>query len=176
MKTGKIIIHQIATSDSTPDDNSYVPIKFQKNTGRIVGKLEPQDTDSTRLQELSLVNNTHFGAIHYDIHLDMKLDYTMSRIFQKMSLLELETLHKLCELERTQILQSLALAVLKTLMQDICCQETGQIFLTTKEMFYSIILVPKKCHLCMFSTTQDAITESQYSTKIKYTLLIHSPS
>ena len=30
-----------------------------------------------------------------------------------MSLSELETLHQLCELERTQILQSLALAVLK---------------------------------------------------------------
>ena len=30
-----------------------------------------------------------------------------------MSLTELETLHQLCELERTQILQSLALAVVK---------------------------------------------------------------
>ena len=59
------------------------------------------------------MNCTHFGAIHYDIHLDMKLDYTISRIFQEMSLSELETLHQLCELERTQILQSLALAVLK---------------------------------------------------------------
>ena len=43
----------------------------------------------------------------------MKLDYTNSRIFQEMSFSELETLHHLCELERTQILQSLALAVLK---------------------------------------------------------------
>ena len=43
----------------------------------------------------------------------MKLDYTISRIFQEMSLSELETLHQLCELEQTQILQSLALAVLK---------------------------------------------------------------
>ena len=43
----------------------------------------------------------------------MKLDYTINRIFQEMSLTELETLHQLCELERTQILQSLALAVLK---------------------------------------------------------------
>ena len=43
----------------------------------------------------------------------MKLDYTISRIFQEMSLSELETLHQLCELERTQILESLALAVLK---------------------------------------------------------------
>ena len=42
----------------------------------------------------------------------MKLDYTISRIFQEMSLSELETLHQLCELERTQNLQSLALAVL----------------------------------------------------------------
>ena len=59
------------------------------------------------------MNNTYFGAIHYDIHLDMKLDYTIRRIFQEMSLSELETLHQLCELERTQTLQSLALAVLK---------------------------------------------------------------
>ena len=55
--------------------------------------------------------NTYFGNFHYDIHLDMKLDYTISRIFQEMSLSELET--QLCELERRQILQSLALAVLK---------------------------------------------------------------
>ena len=52
----------------------YVPVQFLKNTGRFSGKLKPQDKDSTRLQELSLMNNTHFGAIHYDIHLDMKLD------------------------------------------------------------------------------------------------------
>ena len=77
------------------------------------GKLKPQDKDSTRLQEVSLMKNTYFGAFHYDIHLDMKLHYTISKIFQEMSLSELETLHQLCELERTQILQSLALAVLK---------------------------------------------------------------
>ena len=59
------------------------------------------------------MNNTHFGAIYYDKHLDKKLDYTINRIFQEMSLTELETLHQLCELETTQILQSLALAVFK---------------------------------------------------------------
>ena len=51
---------------------------------------------STRLQKLSLMNNTYFGAIHYDIHLDMKLGYTMSRTFQEISLSELETIHHLC--------------------------------------------------------------------------------
>ena len=103
----------MATSHPTTDKNSYVPVKFQKNTGRIGGKLKPQDTDSTRLQELSLMNNTHFGTIHYDIHLDMKLDYTISRIFQEITMTELETLRQLREHERMQILQSLALAVLK---------------------------------------------------------------
>ena len=43
----------------------------------------------------------------------MKLDYTISQIFQELSLSELETLHQLRELKRTQILQSLALSVLK---------------------------------------------------------------
>ena len=51
--------------------------------------------------------------MHYDIHSDMQLDYTISRIFQEISLSELETLHSLCKLERTQILQPLPLAVLK---------------------------------------------------------------
>ena len=113
MNTGKLLIHQMATAHSTTDEHSHVPVKFQKNAGRISVKLRPQSTDSTRLQELSLMNNTHFSAIHYDIHLDMKLDYTVNRTFQEMSLTELETVHQLCELERTKILQSLALAVLK---------------------------------------------------------------
>ena len=59
------------------------------------------------------MNITYFGYIHYDINLDMKLDYTICRTFQEMPISELETLHHFCELERTQILQSFALAVLK---------------------------------------------------------------
>ena len=93
----------MATSHSITDKKSYVSVKFLKNTGKSGGKLKPQDKDSTRLQK----------AIHYDIHLGMKLDYTISRTFLEMSLTELQTLHQLCQLERTQILQSLALAELK---------------------------------------------------------------
>ena len=112
------------------------------------------------------MDNTHFGAIHYDIHLDMKLDFTISRIFQEMSLKELEKLHQLCEIERTQILQSIALAVLKIPMQDIYCQKTDQSLLTTKEIQNGSTLVSKKNHL-MFLKIKDAIKESQSSTKMK---------
>ena len=94
MITGKLIIDPMARSHSTTDENSYVPVQFPKNTERIREKFKPQDKDSTRLQELSLMNNTPFGAIHYELRLDMKLDHTINRIFQEMSLTELETLHE----------------------------------------------------------------------------------
>ena len=113
MNTVKIIKNPHATHHLLNEGTSYIPVNLLRKAGNPPGKIKPQDTESTRLQELSLMNNTYFGAIHYDIHLDMKLDYTISRIFQEMSLSESETLHQLCELERTHILQSLALAVLK---------------------------------------------------------------
>ena len=103
------LMQQVTINEGTP----YVPVNLSKNAGNPGGELKPYDGKSTRLQELSLMNITYCGAIHYDFHLDMKLDYTISRNFQEMSISELETLHQLCELERTQILQSLALAVLK---------------------------------------------------------------
>ena len=112
MTTGKKY-NPYATHQFINEGTSYTPVNLLKNAGNSRGKVKPQDTESTRLQELSLMNSTSFGAIHYDLYLDMNLDYTISRFFQEISLSELETLHQLCELERTQILQSLALAVLK---------------------------------------------------------------
>ena len=50
------------------------------------------------------MNNKCFGPIQYDIHLDLKLDYTLSRTFHELSRSEQETLPHLCELERTQFL------------------------------------------------------------------------
>ena len=139
--------------------NEYVSLKFQKNAGRSGGKLKPQDTESTRLQELSLMSNTYFSAIHYDIHLDMKLDYTISRIFHEMSLSELETLHQLCELERTQILQSLALAVLKIPYAGYLLSGNISNFLDYEGnvlWFYTCTGV-KKYHLCMFLKMNDVL-------------------
>ena len=88
MKTGHLIVDPMATSPSLTDGNPYISVKFQKNLGRIGEKLKPQDAESTRLQELSLMNRIYFGAFHYEIQLDIKLDYTISRIFQEMSLSE----------------------------------------------------------------------------------------
>ena len=82
MTTGKIKFNPYATSHPINEGTSYVPVNFLKSTGQPGGKLKPNDSKSTRLQELSLMNSTYFGNIHYDIHLEKKLDYTISRIFQ----------------------------------------------------------------------------------------------
>ena len=50
-------------------------------------------------------------------------------------------------------------------MQDICCQETDQILLITKEKYYGTTSVPKKYHLYMFLKIKGVIKESQKSTK-----------
>ena len=119
------------------------------------------------------MNITYFGNIHYDIHLDMKLDYTICRTFQEMSLSELETLDHLCELERTQILQSLALAVLKIPYARYLLSGSRSNFLITKETFYGFIRAPKKYHHYMFLKINVVLKESRYSTKIKYILSTH---
>ena len=61
-------------------------------------------------------------------------------------------------------------------MQNIYCQETDQILLTTKEIYYGTTPLPKMYHFYMYSKTKDAVRESQFSTKIKFISLIHSPS
>ena len=79
--TGKIKFDPYATSHLKNEGTSYVPVNFYKSAGQPGGKLTPSDSKSTRLQEISRMNNTYFGNINYDIHLDMKLVYTISRIF-----------------------------------------------------------------------------------------------
>ena len=59
-------------------------------------------------------------------------------------------------------------------MQDIFYPEIDQISLIMKETSDGIILVPKKYHLYTFLKITDVTKESQYSTKKKFILLIHS--
>ena len=72
MTIGKIKIDPYATLHPINEGTSYIPVNLLKSAGNPGGRLEPYDSKSTRLQELSLMNSTYFGAIHYEIHLDMK--------------------------------------------------------------------------------------------------------
>ena len=163
----------MATSHSYTAENSYVSVKFHKNCGQVGGKLKTQDTESTRLQDLSLMNSAFLGAIHYDILLGMNLEYIISRIFQEMSLSDLETLHHLCENERTQILQSPALAVLKTPYIVYLLSRIRSNFIGYGGSFLWYYTCTKKVSTLLFLKINDVIKETQYSSKIKFILLIN---
>ena len=101
------------------------------------------------------MNNTYFGAIQYDIHLDMKLNYTISRIFQELSLSELETLHHFCELERTQFLQSLALAVVLKPHTGNLLSENRSNFIDYEGNILWYYICTKKYHRYMYLKVKD---------------------
>ena len=75
MKTVNMTIDPAHPNQNRKDEKSYIPVTFyeKKKTGNHGRNFRPEDKDSTRLQELSLMNNTYFGPIAYNIHLDMKL-------------------------------------------------------------------------------------------------------
>ena len=84
-----------------------------------------------------------------------------------MFLTELETLHHLSEIERTQILQSLALAVLKIPYAGYLLSGNRSNFFDYKRNILWYYTCTKKYHPYMFLKTKDAIEESLYSIKNK---------
>ena len=73
MKTGETIIDPAHPYQNREDGKFNFHVSFYKNTENTGVKIHPESKDSTRLPITSLMNNTYFGAIHYDIHLAMKL-------------------------------------------------------------------------------------------------------
>ena len=90
-----------------------------------------------------------------------------------MSLSELETLHQLCELERTQILQSLALAVLKIPYAGYLLSGKRSNFLDYGGNILWFYTCTKKVSPLYVFEDKNAIKESLSFIKIKYILLTH---
>ena len=55
MTTGKKF-DPYATHHLINEDTSYIPVNLRKSAGNPGGRIEPYDSESTRLQELSLMN------------------------------------------------------------------------------------------------------------------------
>ena len=58
---------------------------------------------------MNISNN--FATLDYDAHINTKIDFTINHVFKSMTVQELNTLHTICELERTQLLTILAMSV-----------------------------------------------------------------
>ena len=87
-----------------PQDEQY----NQQTTQLISGKLI-HTKDKLLFPALNSSNN--LATIDYEAHINTKLDYSINHVFKSMSVAELNTLHTICEVERTQLLTILAMSV-----------------------------------------------------------------
>ena len=76
----------------------------------ISGKIQ-FDNCNQKYMFLALNVLNYFANIDYDAHINTKSDFTINHVFKSMAVEELNTLHTVCELERTQLLTILALSV-----------------------------------------------------------------
>ena len=107
---------------STQYDDIFVTYSdgFDMNTGQskphsiidqiISGKKQLDNSNQKYIiPALNISNN--FATIDYDAHVNTKIDFTINHVFKSMTVQELNTLHTVCELERTQLLTILAMSV-----------------------------------------------------------------
>ena len=92
----------------------------------------------------------------------MKLDYTLTGIFQELSLSQLETLQRLCELERTHILQSLALAMIKIFYVGYLLSGNCSNFIDYERNILWCYTYTKKKQLYTFLQLNDATNIDQF--------------
>ena len=93
---------------------------FDMNTGQpkphsivdqnISGKIQ-FDNSNQKYIFPALNISKNFATIDYDAHINTKIDFTINHVFKSMTVQEINTLHTVCELERTQLLTILAMSV-----------------------------------------------------------------
>ena len=78
----------------------------QNNSGK-----KQLDTSIEKYLFSALNVSNNFATLDYDAHINTKNDFTINHVFKSMTVQELNTLHTICELERTQLLTILAMSV-----------------------------------------------------------------
>ena len=87
-----------------PEDEQYVRLSSQLTTINLFH-------NQNYLIFLALNSSNSFETIDYEAHCNTKIDYSNNHVFKTMSVAELNTLHTLCQVERTQLLTILAMSV-----------------------------------------------------------------
>ena len=107
---------------STQYDNIFVTYLdgFDRNNGQprphsiidqnISGRIQ-FDTSNQKYKFSALKLSNNLSTFDYDAHINTKIDITINHVFKSLTVQELNTLHTVCELERTQLLTVLAMSV-----------------------------------------------------------------
>ena len=108
--------------NSTQYDDIFVTylVGFDMNNGQprphsiidqnISGRIQ-FDTSNQKSIFPALNVSNNFATLDHDAHIKTKIDFTIDHLFKSMTVQELNTLHTICKLERTQSLTILAMSV-----------------------------------------------------------------
>ena len=77
---------------------------------KISGKIQ-FDTFNQKYIFPALNVSNNFATLDFDGHNNTKIDFTINDVFKSMTVQELNILHTVCELERTQLLTIIAMSV-----------------------------------------------------------------
>ena len=92
------------------DMNNGQPRPHSIKDQNISGKIQ-FDTSNQKYIFPALNVSNDFATLDFDAHINTKIDFTINHVFKSMRVQELNTLHTVCELERTQLLTILAMSV-----------------------------------------------------------------
>ena len=87
-----------------PQNDQYNQLTTQLISGKLV-----HTQDKFLFPALNSCNN--FVTNYYEAQINTKIDYSINHVFKSMSVAELDTLHTICGVERTQLLTILAMSV-----------------------------------------------------------------
>ena len=77
---------------------------------KISGKIQ-FDTSNQKYLFPALNVSNNFATLDYGAHINTKIGFTINNVFKSMTVQELNTLHTVYELERSQMLTILAMSV-----------------------------------------------------------------
>ena len=164
----------------TPYDSLYISLRdgFDMNTGEPIHKFK-SDTSAITLKNknFSSDNETfdtkHFlfyENIDYEAHLGTKIDYLHFKNLRQLQTSALELLRNNCELERSTILNTLMVSYENPRLAGYNLTRYRSFLSKQTAMLLSFIIVLKFIHPYNFLVS--AITENQFSMKMKYISLI----
>ena len=87
-----------------PQNEQYNQLATQLFSGKLI-----HTQDNLLFPALNSSNN--FANIDKEAHINTKIDNSINHVIKSMSVVELGTLHTICEVQRTQLLTILAMSV-----------------------------------------------------------------
>ena len=82
-----------------PQNEQYNQLTTQLISGKLI-----HTQNKFLFPALNSSSSNNFATIDYEAHINTKIDYSINHVCESMSVAELNTLHTICEVERTQLL------------------------------------------------------------------------